>query len=230
MESKKFKLRKKPKEKREPIPKKKIFIAAFLIGFAFFGSYLIYFILQIALNTQTPMVVVVSGSMEPNIHKGDLLFLKGENPEKIEIGDVIVYDARDLWEGAPEDPIVHRVIHIDEKDGELFFITKGDANENKDEEPVPEDHVLGVVVGRIPYIGWIKIILTDYGLIIPVIIILSVPLVVSILWDLFKTEVEENKTKEDKTENIIGRLEDNDKDEYTLRKEIPKEKKDDFDV
>jgi len=61
------------KERREPIPKKKVAISIFLIGFAFLGSYLIYFILQIALNTSTPMVVVVSGSMEPNINKGDLL-------------------------------------------------------------------------------------------------------------------------------------------------------------
>jgi signal peptidase len=230
MESKKFKLRKKPKEKREPIPKKKIFIAVFLIGFAFFGSYLIYFILQIALNTQTPMVVVVSGSMEPNINKGDLLFLKGENPEKIEVGDVIVYDAQGLWEGAPEDPIVHRVIDIDEEDGDLLFITKGDANEYKDEEPVPEDHVLGVVVGRIPYVGWIKIILTDYGLIFPVIIILSVPLVISIIWDLFKPEVEQDKEKEDKTEEFIGTIENSDKNEFIPKTEIPKEKEEGLDV
>ncbi len=190
------------KEKREPISKKKLAISVFLIGFAFFGSYLIYFILQIALNTSTPMVVVVSDSMAPNINKGDLLFLQGVEPEDIEEGDVIVYDAHGLWVGAPEDPIVHRVIDIIEKDDKLYFVTKGDNNEHKDKEPVPGNRVLGKVVARIPYVGWVKIILTDYGLLLPVIIILSVPLVVSILWDLIKGESEEEGKRVSKVEEI----------------------------
>ena len=190
------------KKNREPIPKKKLAISIFLIGFAFFGSYLIYFILQIALNTSTPMVVVVSDSMAPNINKGDLLFLQGVDPEDIEEGDVIVYDAHGLWVGAPEDPIVHRVINIIEEDDKLYFVTKGDANEHKDKEPVPGNRVLGKVIGRIPYVGWVKIILTDYGLLLPVIIILSVPLVVSILWDLIKGEEEEEKKRALKVEEL----------------------------
>ena len=98
--------------------RKKIIIAVIIIGFAFFGSFLIYFILQVALNTQSPMVVVISPSMEPNIHKGDLLFLRGvEDPADLKNGtieekngDVIVFDARGLWDGAPEEPIVHRIV------------------------------------------------------------------------------------------------------------------------
>lgn len=219
--------KKSEQENREPIDRKKVAISIFLIGFAFFGSYLIYFILQIALNTSTPMVVVVSGSMEPNINKGDLLFVQGVKPEKLEVGDVIVYDAHGLWVGAPEDPIVHRIIRITEEDGKLYFITKGDANNQKDKEPVPENRVLGKVVGRIPYVGWIKIVLTEYGLLFPVIIILSVPLVVSIIWDLLKGEQkqEEKGSKSgsynDKSEikelmeqkHIIER-EDKDKDDF----------------
>jgi len=104
--------------------------------------------------------------------------------------------------GAPEDPIVHRVIDIDKEDGKLYFITKGDANNNKDKEPVPGGRVLGKVIGRVPYVGWVKIILTDYGLLFPVIIILSVPLVVSILWDLIKGESEEEEKKASKVEEL----------------------------
>ncbi|TFG07464.1 MAG: signal peptidase I [Promethearchaeota archaeon] len=189
------------REDKEPIPKKKIAIAIFLITFAFFGSYLIYFILQIAFNTPTPLVVVVSESMEPTYNKGDILFVQGKDPEDIKVGDVIVYDAEGLWEGAPEDPIVHRVIDKYEEDGKIYFETRGDANNLKDEEPVPQNRVLGVVVGHIPYLGWVKIILTDLGLLIPVIIILSVPLVVSILWDLFKEEAEEEREKSIKQES-----------------------------
>ena len=223
-------LRKKTdQEKKEPISKKKLAISIFLIGFAFLGSYLIYFILQITLNTSTPMVVVVSGSMEPNINKGDLLFIQGVDPEDIQVGDVIVYDAHGLWVGAPEDPIVHRVIDIDEDDDKLYFITKGDANDLKDKEPVPENRVLGKVVGRIPYVGWVKIILTDYGLLLPVIIILSVPLVVSILWDLIKGEAEEEEKKASK----LIELKDEERSEKPIKQiqQVEKEDQehDDFD-
>jgi signal peptidase len=223
-------LRKKsPEEKRDPIPKKKLIISVFLIGFAFFGSYLIYFILQLALNTSTPMVVVVSGSMEPNINKGDLLFVQGVDPEDIEEGDVIVFDAHGLWFGAPEDPIVHRVIDIDEDDGKLYFETKGDANNKKDEEPIPENRVLGVVIGRIPYVGWIKIILTDYGLLLPVIIILSIPLVISILWDLVREEVEGKDESVEKIKKISVEKDESDQEKYSLEANIEEHDDDDFD-
>jgi len=202
-------LKKKAERKREPITKTKVLTAIFVIGFAFLGSFLLHFILQIALNTQTPMVVVISGSMEPNINKGDLLFLRGMDPEHIKEkdsdneGDVIVYDASGLWEGAPEDPIVHRVIDKYKHDGKWYFITKGDANAAADKEPVPAHRILGVVCGRIPYVGWIKIVMTDYGLFIPILIILSVPLIVSIIWDVIKTQEKEGQEeKHDKIQDL----------------------------
>ena len=90
------------KEKvRKPIPHKKIIIAAVMIAIAFFGSFLVYFILQISLNTESPIVVVISGSMEPTIHQGDLLFVMGTDTDEIEVGDVIVFDAYGLWSHAP---------------------------------------------------------------------------------------------------------------------------------
>ncbi len=229
-------LKKKSKSKNEPISKKKVLTTIFIIGFAFFGSYLIYFVMQLALNTQTPMVVVISGSMEPNINKGDLLFLRGMDPEDIKEkdseheGDVIVYNARGLWEGAPEDPIVHRVIDKYKKDGKWYFITKGDANNNADKEPVPAHRILGVVCGRIPYIGWIKIIMSDYGLFIPILIILSVPLIVSIIWDFMKGEEEdEEKEKIEMIEEQITYKKIKDKDQNLDEINIEENRDDDFD-
>ena len=206
------------KERREPIPKKKVVISIFLIGFAFFGSYLIYFILQIALNTSTPMVVVVSGSMEPNLLKGDLLFLKGKDPATIKNGtiegkegDIIVFDARGLWTHAPNDPIVHRV--VDKMyNNEWFFLTKGDANPSPDDAWVPEDNILGVVCGRIPYIGWVKIVLTDSGLLIPLLVIVSALLIISIIWDIVKKEDVEVKSKKKGDQKFIYSPKANDED------------------
>ena len=200
------------KQEKEPSLKRKIIVTVLLLGIAFSGAFLIYYVMQLALNTETPMVVVVSGSMEPNLHKGDLLFLKGKNPEVIKNGsidgkegDIIVFDARGLsgWYHAPNDPIVHRVINKRYDNG-WFFLTKGDANQNPDAAWVPETRILGVVVGRVPYIGWVKIMLTESNLLIPLLVIVSVLLVISVIWDLVKKEedekdVENNRRIYDKT-------------------------------
>ncbi|MHA2037568.1 MAG: signal peptidase I [Promethearchaeota archaeon] len=203
------------RQEKEHSLKRKIIVTVIILGVAFSGAFLIYFIMQVVLNTDAPMVVVVSGSMEPNLHKGDLLFLRGVNPETIQNGtiegkegDIIVFDASNLWFHAPADPIVHRVIDKRYDNGWLF-LTKGDANPNPDPAWVPQTFIFGVVVGRIPYIGWVKIILTDSGLLIPLLVIVSILLVISIIWDMVKKDEDnskgenkkrvyiENKTKEE---------------------------------
>ncbi|MCJ7648874.1 MAG: signal peptidase I, partial [Candidatus Lokiarchaeota archaeon] len=162
---------------QKPVIKKKVIIAVLLISFAFFGSFIIYFVLQVSLNTQTPIVVVVSGSMAPTINEGDILFVQGRNPSLIQNGsavekdgDIIVFNAYGLWSSAPLDPIVHRVIDKWYDNGTWYFRTKGDANSLPDPVPISEDKVIGVVIGGIPFIGWIKIVLTESGLLIPLLI------------------------------------------------------------
>ena len=60
--------------------------------------------LALVTNTESPVVVVLSGSMEPGFYRGDLLFLvKPSRP--LEVGDITVYRARNT-----EIPIVHRVL------------------------------------------------------------------------------------------------------------------------
>ena len=89
--------------------------------------------------------------------KGDILFIVGTKPEKIEIGDVIIF------EGGQKNPIIHRVIEI-EKDSEsnkYIFSTIGDNNEGQlsIETKISEDQVIGKAVFRIaPYLGWGKLI------------------------------------------------------------------------
>ncbi len=182
-------------KEKTPISHKKVIIAVVMICIAFFGSFLLYFGLQVALNTEAPIVIVVSGSMEPNIREGDLLFVMGANPKDIKNGtaedkngDVIVFDARGLWAGAPEEPIVHRVVDKYLVGDTWYFRTKGDANSLPDQELVPESRIIGVVIGGIPYIGWVKILLTESGLLIPLLVIVSALLVISIIRDIFQDE------------------------------------------
>ena len=189
-------------KEKKPVPKKKIIIAVVMISIAFLGSFLVYFILQISFNTETPIVVVVSGSMEPQIHEGDLLFVMGIEPENIKsgtiedkTGDIIVFNAQ--WPTPPLDPIVHRVINKYQVGDKWYFETKGDANVLPDQEDVSEDDIIGVVVGGIPYIGWVKIFLTESGLLIPLLVIISVLLIISILKDIYQDDDQDKKHKDE---------------------------------
>jgi signal peptidase len=59
---------------------------------------------SLAMDCESPIVVVLSGSMEPAFQRGDLLFLSNL-PKTVDIGDVVVYNIQDR-----SIPIVHRVI------------------------------------------------------------------------------------------------------------------------
>ena len=59
--------------------------------------------LMVATGAESPITVVVSGSMEPAIQRGDMLFLTNYEEEDIRVGEIVVFkiDGRDI-------PIVHR--------------------------------------------------------------------------------------------------------------------------
>ncbi|TKJ17266.1 signal peptidase I [Candidatus Woesearchaeota archaeon B3_Woes] len=84
-------------------------------------------------------------------NKGDIMVLRGKKPEKIEVGNTIVY----MSKTAPY-PIIHRVIRIENSEEEYTFITKGDHNVRED-VPVDEEQLIGNAVLRVPFVGWIKI-------------------------------------------------------------------------
>ncbi len=90
---------------------------------------------------------VISGSMEPAIPTGSLLYITEAQPEEIEEEEVIAFygvkDAASI--------ITHRVIENRVVMGE--FITKGDANQTQDMNPVPYDNFIGKVACTIPKAG-----------------------------------------------------------------------------
>lgn len=90
---------------------------------------------------------VQTGSMEPEIPVGSLIFVTKTDAEKLVPGDIIAYRS----ESGAGAPIVHRVVENDMAVKEL--ITKGDANSSEDLFPVGYDQVVGKVMFSIPYIG-----------------------------------------------------------------------------
>jgi signal peptidase len=84
------------------------------------------------------MGVIVSGSMEPVLYKGDIVLLES-NPSSIEVGDIIVYHA--LWLNS--EPVIHRVIAKGKSStGEDYYLTKGDNNPIQDPMKVYPNEVI----------------------------------------------------------------------------------------
>ena len=99
--------------------------------------------------------VVVSGSMEPAIPVGSIVYSKEVDPAQLQTGDVIVFT--DPARGTT--PITHRVVTNDT--GTKTIITKGDANEREDANPVTYNHVIGIVTRHVPRIGFTAAMFTS---------------------------------------------------------------------
>lgn len=92
--------------------------------------------------------VVLSGSMEPEYKTGGIVYTVSVDPEDLKVGDNITFKM---------DTVIatHQIIQIENEGGTLLFHTKGTANENPDENPVPASRILGKGVFHIPYLGYV---------------------------------------------------------------------------
>lgn len=86
--------------------------------------------------------IVLSGSMEPVLKTGGIVFTDKEKKEP-EIGDIITYQMENTL-------VTHRVSGIK---GDTYM-TKGDANDREDAMPVFPSQILGTVVFFLPYLGY----------------------------------------------------------------------------
>ena len=144
----------------------------------------------------------VNHPFERTLHKGDIIIIQGVDPKTLNANypnsDIIVftdpYNSGEL--------IVHRIIGKTEVNGVIYFSTKGDGNGNKwpntpqsgldpwdfnDPPGVPQNLVVGKVIMRIPWIGWVAIFmqwaqqqlhLGAFTLGIPIIVLLIILLVI----------------------------------------------------
>ncbi|KAL4921923.1 ubiquitin-conjugating enzyme/RWD-like protein [Aspergillus aurantiobrunneus] len=130
--------------------------------------------LSVATASSSPIVVVLSGSMEPAFQRGDLLFLWNRSP-RAELGEIVVYNVR-----GKDIPIVHRVVRtfpeVEGKGKEKtvkevsesspnppnMLLTKGDNNTADDTELYADgqdflhrkEDIVGSVRGYMPMVGY----------------------------------------------------------------------------
>lgn len=122
--------------------------------------------------------VVLSGSMEPTIVAGDLILVNSCDPASLQEGDVVCY----LSSGKA---ITHRIVSVTAgDDGQVRYVTQGDANNAEDRLAVSADQVQGVWSGaRLPGFGnTILFMQTPAGMILFIVC----PLALFFAWDVWR--------------------------------------------
>ncbi|KAG6428376.1 hypothetical protein SASPL_112627 [Salvia splendens] len=143
---------------------RQVLTQAVSLGMIVTSALIIWKGLMCVTGSESPVVVVLSGSMEPGFKRGDILFLH-MSKDPIRAGEIVVFnvDGREI-------PIVHRVIKVHEREdtGEVDVLTKGDNNFGDDrllyaqgQLWLQRHHIMGRAVGFLPYVGWVTIIMTE---------------------------------------------------------------------
>lgn len=133
-------------------------------------------------------MAVLTGSMEPEYPVGSLIYVKEQDPETLQVGDIITYR---LSGGTV---VTHRIVEINAE--EQSVTTKGDANESNDGQPVPFDSIVGKAEFKIPYLGFISMniktpkgIMAICGVLIAIILLTFIP-------EIFSKDEREEKVRE----------------------------------
>ena len=153
----------------------------------------------------TPMVVLsgsMSGDAPDHIEVGDLIFVGKAEPKELKVGDVIAYMESD----ESTTVVTHRIIEIlTSEDGSLQWRVQGDANNTPDENPVPENNLVGIYKFRIPLVG-------DFALFLQkplgMVLFIGVPLLAFIIYDIIRRQRAANneKSKQSELEAELERL------------------------
>lgn len=127
--------------------------------------------------------IVLTGSMEDTIGGGDLVITKETDPETLEVGDIISYSIGNSV-------VTHRIVEMTEVEGKPAFITKGDANNTEDEEPVTYDQVEGIYIFSLAGLGNIAMFMqTTKGMLICI----GIPVVLFILYDVIRRKMDKKR-------------------------------------
>lgn len=117
---------------------KKVFLSTLYI------LLLLYLVIFIPILWGYKPLVIISGSMEPILKVGGILYYKEISTQDYKNNDIVVFKSTKYL-------ISHRIVEITD-DG---FITKGDANKNIDSNKVYFNKALGKGTNwSIPYIGY----------------------------------------------------------------------------
>ncbi len=150
---------------------------------------------------------VQTGSMKPEINPGDWILVK--STQNIQLEDIITYKQDGEF-------ITHRVIGVYND----TFITKGDANNSKD-DPIDKKQIVGEVVKILPHFGILK--KTIFNPFVLVTLIITI-----LIWSyVFKKNKKEAKLEQiDNNKNIQEKLSFDERIDVQEKKSKKKQKTD----
>lgn len=145
-------------------------------------------------------LIVLTGSMEPEISSGDMIICHTIEPSEVKTGDVISFFDP---EGNGLSVVTHRVVEIVQENGSLSFRTKGDANNVEDKTPVPAENLVGIYQTRIRGAGNLAMFMQSTpGFVVCV----GLPLLCMVIYDLLRRRRYEKSKKEDR-DALLAELE-----------------------
>ncbi len=124
------------------------------------------------------MYSVLTPSMVPTYPPGTLVVVKETPAAEIRPGDVISFSV-----AAEQAVLTHRVVEVRQRNTSITFVTKGDANEINDPNPVSSVSVFGVALFGIPFLGSLLDFLKNG---IGVVLLIVVPMLLVIVVQLVK--------------------------------------------
>ena len=162
-------------------------------------------------------LMVQSGSMEPTICEGDLIFVHLiDSTDDLKVDDIITY-----WDNEPGGTLVtHRIAEITkDKDNKLVYRTKGDGNPIEDSRYLYPDKVVGVYVNRFAGLGRVAMFMqTIPGLIVCVVL----PLLIFVVYDVIRRR-RIAKSTTDETAALMAELEELKKQKAQSETSLPSE-------
>ena len=152
-----------------------IVVAVLMVGVRLFG-------LQV--------YTVLSGSMEPELPVGAIVYVREVDPGTLELRDVITFRLSE------ETTVTHRIIDIihDENNPQhVRYRTKGDSNDVEDGTLLEPEDIIGKVIFKIPYMGYLAMFLGTKQGKLAAIAACAAMLLITLLSELLNETLKEKK-------------------------------------
>lgn len=135
--------------------------------------------------------IVLSGSMETELYKGDLAIVKSVEVKDLKVNDIIAFKDKENY------VVTHRIVDIVKDNGITKFVTKGDNNNTKDSGYVEEDNIEGIYINKISGFGNVLLFMQKPSTLAITLIIIVIGGAAFIMIDNSKLSVSDRKELEE---------------------------------
>ncbi|MCF7930394.1 MAG: signal peptidase I [Acholeplasmataceae bacterium] len=168
-----------------------------IIFYVFAGILISYILIEVVLPSQTIKIfqfkpyVVVTESMEPVIKVNDLIIVTNPNLDKLEVGDIITFEADIDYNGTKE-VVTHYIYSIETNlQGVRVFQTIRNGGTVPDVWTLTDQDILGTYAFRIPFLGTIiNFVKSPFGI---AAVSVNVVVIISIIYIIKASKKEEIK-------------------------------------